>query len=524
MTILSLPQLFTPATAEQWYTALLANADKLKLKTTDWSQGGVTRTTLAVFANVLMLGDVAVSLLNQGGFLDYAASGTVTYTDPVTLLPVVAYVTPDPSIPAQNPDGSLGALDVLADSVYDVRRVLATFAGGQEAILNTSGNTYGPYVPGTYHVAQPGAPGNPAYSNAGSVTNPAASLTIPPSAIAGTAITGATNALPIEITTSAAHGRVTGDAVFVAGVLGNTAANGAWYIVKTSATKFTLTGSSGNSGYTSGGHAYIPTLAQFEADTAGSGSNATAANSVTQNVTALVGVSVANLAPFIGSDIQSNVDLAATCRLKLQSLSPNGPRGAYLYFSLQAQALASLLTPPLAVVANITKALVQIDKSIGAVTVTLAGAAGGTTGDQDTPGTDVYAAAHVLEAYCVPEAITLLAQGAVDHNVTCAVNAWVPIAYVAAIEAVGETAVQIFFQLLAVGGVTDPTGAAPSTNVVPINAVLGSVFTAAKANNIPLQNAEVTLDSAGLNVQLAISPIAEVAKLTSSNFVTGIAV
>ncbi len=521
MTTLSLPDLFTPATAEQWYAVLLANADKLKLRTTDWSQGGVTRTTFAVFANVLMLGDVAVSLLNQGGFLDYAASGTVTYTDPVTLLPVVAYVTPDPSIPAQNPDGSLGALDVLADSVYDVRRTLSTAAGGQIAILNTSGLTYGPYVPGTYHVAQPGAAGNPAYSNAGSQTNPAAALSIPPSAIAGTAITGATNATPIEVTTSAAHGLVTGDAVFVAGVLGNTAANGAWYVVKTSNTKVTLTGSAGNSGYVSGGHVYVPTLAQFEADTAGTASNAVAANLITQNVTALVGVSVANLAPFLGSDIQSNVDLAATCRLKLQSLSPNGPKGAYLYFSLQAKALAPTLTPPLAVAAAVTRARVVADPLSGKVTATLASSVGGLTGDTSTPGTDVYAVYQVLQAYCVPEGITLVANGAVDHNVAALVNVWVPSAYDAAIKTVAELAVQTFFQLLAIGGVTDTSGAVPNTNVVPFNAVLGSVFTAATANGIPLQNAELTLDGATLNVELSLTPIPEIAVLTpSTGFVT----
>ncbi len=514
MTILSLPALFTPATAEQWYSALLANADRLKLRTTDWSQGAVTRTTFAVFANVLMLGDVAVSLLNQGGFLDYAAHGTVTYTDPVTLLPVTAYVTPDPSIPAQNPTGALGALDVLADSVYDVQRTLATTAGGQMAILNTSGLTYGPYVPGTYHVAHLAAAGNPSYSNAGTATNPAASLSIPPSAIAGTAITGATNALPIEITTSAAHGLVTGDAVFVAGVLGNTAANGAWYIVKTSGTKFTLTGSSGNSGYVSGGFAYVPTLAQFEADTAGTPSNATRANTITQNVTALVGVSVANLAPFIGSDIEGNTALAAKCRLKLQSLSPNGPKGAYLYFSLQSKALAPTLNPPLSVAALVTRALVAADPTSGKVIVTMAGAAGMTQGTQGDPSTDLGATYQVLQAYCVPEAITLIAQGAVDHNINVAAKVWVPAAFADAVLPVATAAIDVFFQVLAIGGVTDITGATPNTNVVPVNAIVGSIFTAASVNMIPLQNAEVLLDGVAANVQLQLTPIPEVAIAT----------
>ena len=65
-------------------------------------------------------------------------------------------------------------------------------------------------------------------------------------------ITGATNASPIVITI-ATHGLTDGDQVTVAGVLGNTAANGAWTIVVLTAGTFSLTGSTGNVAYTSGG-------------------------------------------------------------------------------------------------------------------------------------------------------------------------------------------------------------------------------------------------------------------------------
>ena len=68
------------------------------------------------------------------------------------------------------------------------------------------------------------------------------------------AITGATNATPIVITT-AAHGMVTPDVVTIAGVGGNTAANGTWIITRLTATTFSLRGSVGNGAYTSGGTA-----------------------------------------------------------------------------------------------------------------------------------------------------------------------------------------------------------------------------------------------------------------------------
>ncbi len=66
-------------------------------------------------------------------------------------------------------------------------------------------------------------------------------------------ITGATNASPIEITTSGAHLLTTGNNVTISCVEGNTAANGTWYITVTGGTTFTLDGSTGNGAYLTGG-------------------------------------------------------------------------------------------------------------------------------------------------------------------------------------------------------------------------------------------------------------------------------
>ena len=65
-------------------------------------------------------------------------------------------------------------------------------------------------------------------------------------------VTAATNASPIALTT-AAHGLATGDRVAVAGVVGNAAANGVFTVTVTSATAFTLDGSTGNGAYTGSG-------------------------------------------------------------------------------------------------------------------------------------------------------------------------------------------------------------------------------------------------------------------------------
>ena len=87
-------------------------------------------------------------------------------------------------------------------------------------------------------------------------------------------VTGATNASPIVITAAtrdgtldgkhagaavSGHGLTTGDKVTVSGVLGNTAANGQWTIIVINSTTFSLTGSTGNGTYTSGGSWFVTT-------------------------------------------------------------------------------------------------------------------------------------------------------------------------------------------------------------------------------------------------------------------------
>ena len=66
-------------------------------------------------------------------------------------------------------------------------------------------------------------------------------------------IIGATNATPIVIQTSAVHGLITGDHVFIADVLGNTAANGYFTVTYVDTTHVSLDTSVGSGAYTSGG-------------------------------------------------------------------------------------------------------------------------------------------------------------------------------------------------------------------------------------------------------------------------------
>ena len=68
------------------------------------------------------------------------------------------------------------------------------------------------------------------------------------------AVSAATNATPIVITTAAAHSLTTGQYVSIQNVGGNTAANGNWVVTVVDSTRFSLDTSVGNGAYTSGGN------------------------------------------------------------------------------------------------------------------------------------------------------------------------------------------------------------------------------------------------------------------------------
>jgi hypothetical protein len=83
-------------------------------------------------------------------------------------------------------------------------------------------------------------------------------------------ITGATIASPIAITTSAPHGFVTGDHVYIDNVQGVPEANGGWTITFTGASTFTLNGSLGSAAAAFSG-AGAPTVTRWKITLAGGG-------------------------------------------------------------------------------------------------------------------------------------------------------------------------------------------------------------------------------------------------------------
>lgn len=519
---LNITQLFNPATQPDWLKTLLTNAKILKLTTTQWQPGGIARTILAIVSYVLQIEDIQISLIAQGGFLDFAANGSVTYTD-INGKSVTIYVTPDPSNPAQNPSGRLGWLDVLASSVYNVERIQTTFAGGNLAIINSSVATYGPFAPGSYHVADIFPSNSPTYSNT-------SILSIPPSTTVGGGVTNVTNnGGTIQITTLAAHGLQNGSVVMLSGIQGVSNVSGArtyalsdptaWEVTVLSSATFTLNGSNFSGSYTAGGTVWIPVIAPFQADVAGSNSNSlnqfgvVDVNTILQPVTSLNGVNPANYVKFVGQDIENNTALANRCRLKLQSISTSGTKGAYMYYALTSQQVAPNVTNPATgfpynVSTTITR--VMVSAIIGTVSVIIANAQGSPSAQ------DVAAVQAIIAAYATPLGVNSIVTAAPPLNIAIVANVWVSASLNnTSTQAIFQTAIQNYVANFPIGGVSDPGG--QYQNIMPLDGIIGTIFTAGQANGISIQDVNMVDGGIGgitADVDLVVVGIAYVAVLS----------
>jgi hypothetical protein len=316
--------------AGTWLAKMLQVATLVQLPTTAWQSGNPERTIFAVEAVMFSVSDAQISIMAQGGFLQTAAVGTVTYTD-VDGTQVTVPVTPDPSNSAQNPDGTLGWEDLLAQSTYGVRRIEAFAATGPLAIAKVTAGSLGPFPAGGYHVAN--IVGGATYKNRDA-------LTVPSSIIAGSGgvVAGVTPGLTSSIiATVSAHGLSAGDNVYLvipqsSGISGLVAT----FAVVTAVTTTTFSVSVGSSGsWVSGGNVYKCTIAQMVADVAGSTSSA-APGQVTVAVTQNAGVFVSNPTAWSGANYEANTAYMDRTLLSLASRSPNGPSQAYEYFAQSA--------------------------------------------------------------------------------------------------------------------------------------------------------------------------------------------
>jgi hypothetical protein len=187
-------------------------------------------------ANVSYMGDATKGIYFTGVQIE-AASSVTTYEDP-----------PGQILSIFN--GSIYAYYHIIARINSTSLTLIAISGGT-ALANTSGRQY--FIGGRIQTftngltavrlhscdiirveasPDPTSIGNATWNGSGSAPT--------------VAIASSTNAAPIAITTSTAHGYSTGDTVFICDHATNTNANGTWEITVTGSTTFTLTGSTGN--------------------------------------------------------------------------------------------------------------------------------------------------------------------------------------------------------------------------------------------------------------------------------------
>ena len=144
----------------------------------------------------------------------------------------------------------------------------------------------------------------------------------------------------------------------------------------------------------------------FIADEVGTDSNATPGQ-INQLVTPLSGVTCTNLAAVLGTDEETDVSLRDRCRLKLGSLSPDGPASAYEYVAKSAGV-------------GVTRTrIVESEDFDGMLTLYIAGASGAMTGGQ------VIDVNTQIQTLAVPIGITATVASAVSAPINLNVTVYV---------------------------------------------------------------------------------------------------
>lgn len=107
--LLALSDLIKPVSPTQAKATILGLAQQLGLSTETWAEGGFTRITIAIMAQLISTMSGMIALVAAGGFLDLAKGGWLT---------------------------------LLAWNVYRVARLDALAASGQIVLTNTGGGRY----------------------------------------------------------------------------------------------------------------------------------------------------------------------------------------------------------------------------------------------------------------------------------------------------------------------------------------------------------------------------------------------
>jgi len=159
---------------------------------------------------------------------------------------------------------------------------------------------------------------------------------------------------------------------------------------------------------TSGGSLNPSSTLDVDVECDVAGSTGSAAIGDIDLVTNVLGVTASNTDAAVGVDEESASSIVAGCRNKLESLSPNGARGAYAYVALNSTITGA---------ADLTRCRVEGSASTGVVNVYLASSSGAPSS------ADVTLAEEAIVEYCTPQCVTPLVSGASAYPVNVSYSA-----------------------------------------------------------------------------------------------------
>ncbi len=235
-----------------------------------------------------------------------------------------------------------------------------------------------------------------------------------------------------------------------------------------------------------------------------------AAGTITQMETPLLGVTCTNAAAVVGTDPETDAALRARAREKTGALSPNGPVDAYAYFAKSATRADGSSV-------GVTR-VNAIPDGFGGVAVFVATATGTITGTANDPNTDLGAVSDAIWKNVAPLAVTPAVQAATAKTIAVTYELWVREAAsltAAQIEALVGTAIATHLASVPIGGDVIPSQVG-RVYVSAIRTAIGAVLPAGT-----LIRVDVTLPAADVDCIASDAPIAGTITATAVHLVSG---
>jgi hypothetical protein len=212
--------------------------------------------------------------------------------------------------------------------------------------------------------------------------------------------------------------------------------------------------------------------------------------------TPLTGVTVANAVALVGNDAMEDPEFKALCLAKLDSASPNGPKGSYLYWSKKAARTDGSDI-------GVTRVQVTNGSTLSLVTVAVATATGTITGTVGDPATDLGAVNVTVQEHCVPNGVTATVVAATALPITVAYSVYLRNDTGMSDDAIKtriEVAISEFLASVPIGGFVLTPGGSGSIYQTGLAGAIANATTSSGSSRLPIFRVIVTTPAGDTSV------------------------